>query len=359
MFSTPWRLFILLRLHNRKAYFQMTSIKDVASMAGVSTATVSRTLAEPDKVSEKTRKKVLAAVGKSGYVANTLARNFRRKRTNTIVVLVPDITNSFFSNIIQGIDAVAHANGYRILLGDIRQNAERGIEYGDFVAQKQADGIISLGRNIPFPYRKGRKTLDPKWPPFVTACEYDGIIPVPTVCIDNEQAAIDAVQYLAGLGHRNIAFINGPADSPLCHDRLSGYRKAMKTIGVTSTRGLVYSGDFSLESGTCAMTTILDARADRPSAVFTASDAMAIGALQVIKTRGLSVPGDISLMGFDDINFSAYCDPPLTTVHQPRNHIGEIAMQRMLDLLEQRAVSSEREVLPHHLVLRASTAAPG
>ncbi|MGI9296150.1 MAG: LacI family DNA-binding transcriptional regulator [Pseudomonadales bacterium] len=336
----------------------MTSIKDVARMAGVSTATVSRTLAEPDKVAEKTRKKVLATVEKSGYVANSLARNFRRKRTNMVVVIVPDITNSFFSNIIQGIEAVAHANAYRILLGDTQHSATRAIEYGDFVAQKQADGIIVLGRSIPFPYQQERKTLDPKWPPFVMACEYDEVAPVPTVCIDNKQAAFDAVMYLINLGHRCIAYINGPADSPLCRDRLSGFRKAMKTIGITNTRNQVYGGDFSLKSGSSAMSEIMDSAHERPTAVFAASDSMAIGALQVIKASGLSVPGDISLMGFDDIKFSAYSDPALTTVHQPRNRIGETAMQRMLDLLERRDVSSEHEILPHRLVIRASAAAP-
>lgn len=336
----------------------MTSIKDVARIAGVSTATVSRTLSEPDKVSESTRKKVQQAVDETGYVANTLARNFRRRRTNTIVVLVPDITNSFFSNIIQGIETVAREQGYRILLGDMQNNIDRGLEYGEFVAQKQADGIISLGRSIPFPYRKGRKTLDPKWPPLVMACEYDGTIPVPAVCIDNAQAANDAVKYLAGLGHKNIAFINGPEDSPLCRDRLKGYRQAMKAIGVTDTRKLVYGGDFSLDSGGNAMMAMLDSPAQRPSAVFAANDAMAIGALRYLKSRGLSVPGDISLMGFDDIKFSAYCDPPLTTIHQPRNRIGELAMQRMLDLLSKRSIPGGRELLPYELVLRASTAAP-
>ncbi len=335
----------------------MTSIKDVARLAGVSTATVSRTLSKPDKVAETTRNKVMQAVEQSGYVANTLARNFRRRRTNTVVVLVPDITNSFFSNIIQSIESVAHDNGYRILLVDMQNKPERALEYGELVAQRQADGIISLGKTIPFKYRAGRKSIDPKWPPFVMVCEYDGMIPVPTVCIDNLNAAREAVDYLIALGHRRIAYINGPENSPLCLDRIKGYRQAMKAVGVSNTRSLVFNGDFSLDAGREAMTAILNSEDPLPTAVFCANDAMAIGALQCIKARGLSVPGDISLMGFDDIKFSAYCDPPLTTVRQPRNRIGEVAMQRMLDLLHERHVPNAREMLPHELVLRQSTAA--
>jgi LacI family repressor for deo operon, udp, cdd, tsx, nupC, and nupG len=334
----------------------MVSIKEVARLAGVSTATVSRALANPDKVQAKTRAKVLGAVEKTGYVTNSVARSLRTRRTHTIVVLVPDITNSFFANIIQGIEQVARKNSYRILLGDLQNDPANALPYGEMCAQKQADGLISLCRTIPFPHNKTRKTVDPKWPPLVMACEYDDIIPVAGVGIDNEAAALEGVRYLADQGHRLIAYINGPESSPLCRDRLKGYRAGMAEIGVRSTKNLIFRGNFTLDSGAQAARSICAGKG-MPTALFAANDAMAIGALKLLKSRGISVPGDISMMGFDDIKFAAYCDPPLTTIHQPRSEIGALSMQMMLDQLEGRANANQRIQLPHELIVRESVVA--
>lgn len=334
----------------------MVTIKDVARIAGVSIATVSRTLAEPEKVSEKTREKVMKAVEQCGYVTNTLARNFRRRRSNTVVVLVPDIANLFFANIIQGIERVAAENQYRILLGDTQQIPERERAYADLVSQRQADGVICLGRNIPFAYRKGRKTLDPDWPPFAMACEYHGEIPVPTVCIDNIAASEEAVKHLLDLGHSRIAFINGPKDSPLCDDRLQGYMRAMKASKVSLNPRWIQSGDFSLASGYSCMQALLQ-QSERPSALFCANDEMAIGAMQACRDAGLTLPRDMSIVGFDDIAFAAYTHPRLTSVHQPRNRIGERVMLLMLSMLKEGAVDETRVVLPHELIVRDSTVA--
>lgn len=333
----------------------MVSIKDVAKLAGVSTATVSRALANPDKVQDKTREKVLAAVEKTGYVANSLARSFRTRRTRSIVVLVPDITNSFFANIIQGIEQVARKNSYRILLGDMQNDPGNARAYGELCAQRQADGLISLGRTIPFSYTKNRKTMDPSWPPMVMACEYDDVIHVPGVGIDNEAAALEGVRYLGAQGHSQIAYINGPKDSPLCKDRLKGYRKGMAELGVRRTGGLVYRGDFTLDSGAQAARAICEDK-ELPTAIFAANDAMAIGALQVLKNHGVRVPGDISVMGFDDIKFASYCDPPLTTIHQPRREIGALSMQMILEQLDEKGGVGKRVQLPFKLVVRASVA---
>ncbi|MFK8049882.1 MAG: LacI family DNA-binding transcriptional regulator [Halioglobus sp.] len=333
----------------------MVSIKDVAKAAGVSTATVSRALADPDKVQSKTRDKVLEAVHKTGYVTNSLARSFRTKRTRTVVVLVPDITNSFFANIIQGIEEVARSNNYRILLGDMQNDPANALAYGELCAQRQADGLISLCRTIPFEYSKSRKTVDPKWPPLVMACEYDDVIAVPGVGIDNEAAALDGVRYLAKQGHRRIAFINGPADSPLCRDRLKGYRKGMAELGRRAVADLIFHGDFTLDSGAQVARQMCSGKI-LPTALFAANDAMAIGALQVIKRGGVSVPKDISIVGFDDVKFSAYCDPPLTTIRQPRREIGALSMQMMLDQLEGEAARGKRIQLPYELIVRDSVA---
>lgn len=333
----------------------MVTIKDVARLASVSTATVSRTLAEPEKVAESTRSRVMKAVAESGYVTNSLARNFRRRRTNVVVVLVPDISNPFFSNIIRGIERIALQHNYRILLGDSQYDPERERAYSELVSQRQADGIICLGMDIPFNYRKGRRSMDPDWPPFVMACEYDGVIPAPTVCIDNRGAAGDAMRHLLDLGHRDIAFINGPKSSPLCKDRLSGYREALKRAGIAVQNAWIRNGDFSLASGREQMDRLL-AAGRQPTAVFCANDEMAIGAMQAAREHGLVLPRDLSVVGFDDISFAAYAYPALTTIHQPRDEIGVRAMRLMLDILAGGKAPEARVVLKHELVVRDSTA---
>jgi LacI family repressor for deo operon, udp, cdd, tsx, nupC, and nupG len=333
------------------------SIKDVARLAGVSTATVSRTLANPEKVAERTRQRVMSAVTESGYVANSMARNLRRRRSNTVVVLVPDIANPFYAEIIQGIERVAHGRHYRILLGDIQGDAAREQDYASLVQQRQADGIISLSDKLPFQLQTGQRVADPGWPPLAMACEYYGEIAVPVVRIDNRAAAAQAVEHLLREGHRRIAYIDGPTHMPICRERLVGYEAAMLGVNIAIDPQLVAQGDFGLHSGGACMDQLLEIKRP-PSAVFAANDEMAIGAIKAIKAGGRSVPEDISVVGFDDIRFAEYIDPPLTTVHQPRSQMGETLMRLMLDILAGDAPLKGEIVLPHRLVVRGSTAPP-
>lgn len=329
----------------------VSSIKDVARLAGVSTATVSRTLADPDKVAQSTRRKVQAAIRRSGYVKNALARSFRTQSTETILVLVPDIGNPFYSLIIQGLEEVAQQHRYRLLLGDTQNSAERESEYLHSVMQRQVDGVISLGHTLPpVPKIKGGKAT-----PLVMACEYLHDAAVTSISIDNIAAAALATEHLIGLGHRYIAFINGPASTPLSRDRLRGYRVALKAAGIRYDRDLVVRGDFSLQSGERAAQSLI---ADNIgfSAIFAANDAMAIGAIKVLRVFGRSVPGDISIVGFDDIEFAQYVEPPLTTIRQPRRDIGRAAMAEMIRQLGGGDVRASQTILAHELILRSSTA---
>lgn len=332
----------------------MASITDVARLAGVSIATVSRTLSNPEVVSEETRNKVMAAIESSGYVANTLARSFRTRRSHTVLVLVPDIANSFFSQIIHGIESVAHDAGYRILLGDTQGNLERERNYANLAKQRQVDGIVLLGASIPFERDKRRRSPDPTWPPMVIGCEYFHDFQLPTVRIDNERAAQDAVAHLIGLGHSRIAYINGPKDSPLCVDRFAGYNHALKAARIRFDSTLVAQGDYSLASGVSAMKALLP---HQPSAVFAASDEMAIGAIRAAHEAGLKVPAQMSVVGFDDIAFAEFSDPTLTTIHQPRTEIGRKVMQMLLQQLQGEVISTSEVVLPHSLIVRESTQA--
>lgn len=329
----------------------MSSIKDVARLAGVSTATVSRTLAEPEKVTAETRKKVQAAIRRSGYVRNELARSFRMQSTQTILVLVPDIGNPFYSLIIQGLEEVAQKHRYRLLLGDTQNHPEREIEYLQSVMQRQVDGVISLGHTLP----QVLKFKDGKPVPLVMACEYLHDATVSSVSIDNIAAAKLATAHLLELGHRRIAFINGPVQTPLSKDRLRGYRDALQDAGVAYDKSLVVRGDFSLLSGERAAGALLDKKLNF-SAIFAANDAMGIGAIKVLRARCLRVPDDISVVGFDDIEFAQYVEPPLTTIHQPRREIGRATMTGMIARLKDDGAPPDQVVLAHELVVRGSTA---
>lgn len=335
----------------------MSSIKDVARIAGVSTATVSRTLSEPSLVKDETRNKVMAAIADSGYVANTLARNFRRRKTNTVVVLVPDISNPFFSNIIHGIEKMAKTYDYRVVLGDTQENREQEKAYANLVQQGQADGIILLGASIPFERNPLRKKPAPDWPPMVIGCEFFDDFILPTVRIDNIMAATDATDHLLELGHRRIAYINGPKDSPLCKYRFQGYKRSLRKAKIKYDAALIGQGDYSLYSGVEAMKHLL-ALDHPPTAVFAANDEMAIGAIKIAKEAGLKVPRDLSVVGFDDIRFAEFTDPALTTIHQPRIAIGEKVMDIMCKLLEGEKLPNYEIVLPHELIVRMSTCSP-
>jgi len=329
----------------------MTTIKDVAALAGVSTATVSRALSQPDKVTEETRERVLQAVKSCGYKMNTAARQFRRQRTETILVLVPDIGNPFFSNIIQGIESCAQQHNYRVILGETDTGRAEAESYAGYMRQQHADGAILLTVDGVENFIADNTNI-----PVVLACEYLPVSPCPTVRIDNTQAAEDAVAHLLELGHRRIAYINGPAASPLSIDRLRGYRSALQSAGITVEQELIVQGDYSPESGYACAKQLL-AMVTPPSAIFAASDPMAIGVMRAAGECGCRIPEDLSLVGFDDIRFAEFMTPSLTTIHQPRELIGSTAMQQLLLLLDD-TTPQQDSVLEHQLVIRESTGRP-
>ncbi|WP_117235990.1 DNA-binding transcriptional regulator CytR [Vibrio maerlii] len=332
----------------------MATMKDVAQLAGVSTATVSRALMNPEKVSIDTRKRVEAAVMESGYSPNSLARNLRRNESKTIVAIVPDICDPYFTEIIRGIEDAAVENGYLVLLGDSGQEKKRESSFVNLVFTKQADGMLLLGTNLPFDVSKAeQKNL----PPMVMACEFAPELELPTVHIDNLTSAFEAVNYLAQLGHKKIAQIAGPEDATLCQFRHQGYQQALRRAGAVMTDDYVVHGDFSFEAGAKAVRELL-ALPEPPTAIFCHNDTMAIAAIKEAKILGLRVPQDLSVVGFDDIQFSQYCEPPLTTISQPRYEIGRQTMLMMLDLLRGNNVQTGSRLLETQLIIRESAAPP-
>jgi LacI family transcriptional regulator, repressor for deo operon, udp, cdd, tsx, nupC, and nupG len=325
----------------------MTNIRKVAELAGVSTATVSRAFSQPDKLSDATLQKVLKAARRSKYKPNLLARNFRSARSYSVVVLVPNIANPFFARIIRGIEEVAQLNGYAVLLGDTRNLAAREAEYLQLVENRRADGAIQLSAAVPSGLTAAL--------PFVHACECTELGRFPTVRIDNARAAQTVCSYLIALGHGRVGVVRGPAASPLTADRLKGYRQALKAAGLAYDASLVLHGDFTLLSGFKAAQTFVQLRSP-PTAVFCMNDEMAIGLIHGLKTLGLDVPADMSVAGFDDIEFARFADPPLTTIAQPAEEIGRTAMSALYGLLTGSKHDHKDYVLPTEFVVRESTA---
>lgn len=327
------------------------TISEVARLAGVSTATVSRALAQPEKVKARTRERVLEAVRATGFIPNAQARNLRLKATRTVILLVRDISNPFYLDIYKGVEEAAVDAGYKVLMGDARDDDERIMRYVDMVRERHADGLILMVGHFPAALA-GRSRL----PPIVIALETLPGLQLPMVRVDNYAAARSAVAHLAGLGHRRIAHIAGPMPDPMSLDRRDGYLAGLKDAGIEADPRLVVEGDFGLAAGRAAIRK-LDAEGISYTAIFAASDQMAVGAMGELRARGRNVPQDVSVVGFDDIVLAEAVEPPLTTVNQPRREIGQAAMALLIEQLGGRADRPDL-VLPTRLVLRASTAPP-
>lgn len=336
------------------------SIKEVAKLAGVSIATVSRCLNNPEKVTERTRLKVQEAIVETGYSPNTLAQSFRRGRTNMIMVVLPSIGDPFFTAVMRGIRTTAKTKGYSVLIEETQHNTMSADEIGAMLVSRQTDGIILLATMSPFGTEilsaKSRRRL-----PIVVGCEKVSpeLADLPSVHIDNVAAAKDATNYLISQGHKRIAMIYGQASSLLTRDRELGYRAAMKAAKLSIKDGWVAEGHLSIPGARQATRDLL-AHAERPTAIFCANDEMAIGCLHEIKAAGLTVPGDVSVIGFDDIRYAEVMDPPLTTISQPAEEIGERVMQRLCKRIEEGRGNGNKEsqIVPHKLVIRQSVTKP-
>lgn len=324
-------------------------IRDVARVAGVSTATVSRALSRPEVVSAATLETVLAAVTQTGYTINQAARNLRQQRTMGVVALVPNLANPFFSRILAGVSAVLAPAGYNLLVVDTQgPGVDRHI--ARTLDRSRADGLIVFDGAVSAADLCG----DAAAPPVVMACEWIAGIAAPTVRIDNVAGARMAVAHLAGLGHRHIGHLHGPQTNVLAKARAEGVCAELAARGLPVRPDWVLSGDFTLESGQlCARAWL--AQTDRPTAVVCASDEMACGFIGEVQRHGLRVPQDVSVVGFDNIELVAHLTPALTTICQPRRAIGETAAQVLLALMAGEVPERHDTILPVELIERAST----
>lgn len=324
-------------------------ISDIAKAADVSTATVSRVLSNPDIVRSATRERVMQAVHELNYQPNALARQMRTQATKTIVVIVPNIENTFFQEILSVIGAEAEANGYHMLIADLHSQPSLEKYYFQAIQQRQVDGIISLSANTT---PKFNHQIAGKYP-LVMAVQSDSDIAAPSVSIDNVAAAKALMTHLIRLGHHNIAHITAsPSQSPY-QDRLNSYIATLEEHDIPVDNELICYGEPTITGGFEQMSSLL-AKGKPITAVFASGDIMAIGAMKALKKQGLRIPEDCAVVGFDDIELSAFWEPALTTIRQPRHQIGRMAFQKLLALMQKEPLLNTQEVLPYELVIRES-----
>ncbi len=324
-------------------------IGDVAKRAGVSTATVSRALAMPDKVKAHTRDMVMRAVRETGYVPNNAARNLRTNRTRTVLAILPDVTNIFFSLVLRGISDTLTAQGYSLIIADTTNDPARERQYADFVLAGRVDGALLLNGRLLDLGRAQRASV-----PLVSLCERIANSNLPHVETENRKAARAITAYLLSLGHRRIGYVRGPAANVLEFDRFAGYRDALKAAGLAPDASLIQPGDFTIAAGEAAALAYL-AKNRLPDAVFACNDAMAMGLVRQLSAAGVSVPSEISVAGFDDIEFAEAYNPSLTTIRQARREIGARAAQMLIDLIEGRDLAAREIHIDAELIVREST----
>ena len=328
------------------------TIKDIALRAGVSTMTVSRVINDSGYVAEKTRKAVEAAISELNYQPNLLARSLINRKSSFVYVIVPDISNPFYADLTKGVERVARGAGYHIILSNGYWNEALEEEHIEAARGRMAEGVILV---LPKLAEKRIRELN-KRTPLVVVDKHVRSRDIDSVYIEQNDGAARAVEHLIELGHRRIAFLSGPRRIYNSIARHRGYAEALKRHGITPDPALVLRGDFTFESGQRAFEQILDlSPAERPTAVFAASDLVALGLMRSAFRHHFRIPQDLSLVGFDDITLSSIVNPPLTTVRHPFIKMGERAMKHLLGKLDPNAHPDDGERLVNTLVVRETT----
>jgi len=336
---------------------QITSkvtIKDVATEANVSYATVSRVINNDNHVKPETRDRIQEAMQRLGYVANRQARSLAGGRTNSIGVLVPDLGTGYIGEIIRGIDAELGLNDLDLILYTTHRTAIKEANYVANLAKGMVDGLLLVLPRSPTDFIG---TLTQRNFPFVLIDHQGNGPDCPAVGAANWQGGFTATEYLIKLGHQRIGFITGWMDLGCALGRLDGYRSALRTNHIPVKPELIYEGNFFQPDGFTGASTLLDLP-EPPTAIFASNDVMAMGVMDAVRNKGLRIPDDVSVIGFDDIPQASLIRPALTTIRQPLEKMGRVATQMLLELLSQAPKKTGRIELPTELIVRDSCQAP-
>ncbi len=310
------------------------TIKDVARIAGVSVASVSKVINNRPQVSVETRARVQAAIDQLGYSPNQNARGLLAGQTRTIGVLLPDLLNPIFAQAAKGVESAAARHGYQVILGDFDEDLTKEARFLEVLRSRRVEGVISIG------FRSGNERHD---------IGYGGLVAAGTpvlflmgqvddkrfysIYVDEEEAGYEAAQYLLKLGHRDLGYLAGPADAIQTRQKIEGIARAHRELGRDMDKASIVYSNFHLDGGAAAAQQFF-AGTRRPTAVFAFNDLMAIGMIKTARAMGLDVPGDISVIGFDGIEWTKYYEPALTTLVQPSWRMGQAAFGLILKILQ-------------------------
>ncbi|HSR29659.1 MAG TPA: LacI family DNA-binding transcriptional regulator [Anaerolineae bacterium] len=329
-------------------------MRDVAERAGVSVTTVSHVINDTRPVSDELRRRVLASMANLGYQPNRLARSLRRGQTHTIGMIIPDSANPFFAEMARGVEDTSFENGYSVILCNSDGDLNKELLYTNVLTEKRVDGILFVAAGLS---TDRIRDLQTQRTPLVVVDRDLPDAAVDSVLTDNAQGGWLAARHLIDLGHRRIACITGPSDVTPSAERVTGYRQAMKKAGIPVDESLVVKGDFQYDSAYRASIQLLQIK-DPPTAIFACNDLMAVAVMSAALAEGRQVPGDLSVVGFDDVRLAAFANPPLTTIAQPKYEMGVVAATMLLERMRDLEMPAHRRVFETNLVTRRSTAPP-
>ncbi|WP_028392269.1 catabolite control protein A [Bacillus cihuensis] len=328
------------------------TIYDVAREANVSMATVSRVVNGNPNVKPATRKKVSEVIDRLGYRPNAVARGLASKKTTTVGVIIPDISSIFYAELARGIEDIATMYKYNIILSNSDENQDKELHLLNTMLGKQVDGIVFMGSNITENHIAEFK----KSPvPIVLAGTVEDTKQIPSVNIDYEAAAFDAVSTLTGKGHTQIAFVGGNLEDPITKKKLEGYKRGLETANISYNEDLIVEGDYTYDSGIESLEKLLESPS-RPTAIIAGTDEMALGIVHGAQDKGYNVPEDFQVISFDNTRLTLMVRPHITTVVQPLYDIGAVSMRLLTKLMNKETVEGQEAViLPHRIEERQST----
>lgn len=332
----------------------VATVKEVAERAGVSTATVSRVLSGSAGVREPLKSRVLAAAQSLGYRPNRAARDLRVRSSRTVGVLIPDIENPFFTSVVCGIEEALSETDYSLLLANYNENPEQETRRLETFRAEGVRGLIFVASRAP---SRLYADLESAGIAMVAVSRVPHRVRTDQVTVANRDGAYAATAHLAGRGYTRIGIINGPAALTTARERQSGYEDALREAGLPVDESLVIHCDFRQAAGHAAMQRLLDLPSP-PRALFAASNLLTLGALQAIHERGLEIPGQVAIVGFDEMPWAMSLRPPLTTVAQPAFEVGRTAAELLLDRIQKPTMTRRQIVLETRLIIRASCGSP-